>query len=102
MKFKQWLLGAALCSVFSFAATAADAPDNGLAVLGWSEATLVADRDDRKDRRDERGRADERQEKRDCRQEEGRVGKDKRECKQDEVRDGVRGQKDDDDKEEDA
>ncbi len=28
--------------------------------------------------------------------------KDKRECKQDEVRDGVRGRKDDDDKNEDA
>ena len=60
---------------------------------------LAGGPDDRKDRRQERGRSDERQEKRDCRQEEGRVGKDKRECKQEEVRDGVRGnQKSDDDK----
>ena len=43
------------------------------------------------ERRDERGRSDERQGKRDCRQDEGRVGKDKRDCKQEEVRDGVRG-----------
>jgi hypothetical protein len=102
MKFKQWLLGAALFSLLSVTGIAVGEADNGLAELGWSEATLVADGDDRKDRRDERGRADERREKRDCRQEEGRVGKDKRECKQDEVRDGVRGRKDDDDKEEDA
>ena len=46
---------------------------------------------DGEDRRDERGRSDERQDKRDCRQEEGVVGKDKRDCKQEEVRDGVRG-----------
>ena len=50
-----------------------------------------ADPDDRQDRRQERGRSDERQDKRDCRQEEGMVGKDKRDCKQEEVRDGVRG-----------
>jgi hypothetical protein len=43
------------------------------------------------DRRQERGRSDERQDKRDCCQEEGRVGDDKRECKQEEVRDGVKG-----------
>ena len=102
MKFRQWLLGAALFSLLSIAGNATGEADNGLAELGWSEATLMADRDDRKDKRDERGRADERQEKRDCRQEEGRVGKDKRKCKQDEVRDGVRGRKDDDDKNEDA
>ena len=102
MKLKQWLPGAALCSVLSVSVIAADETDEGFTALGWSEATLVADRDDRKDKRDERGRADERQEKRDCRQEEGRVGKGKRECKQDEVRDGVRGRKDDDDKEDDA
>jgi Ni/Co efflux regulator RcnB len=47
--------------------------------------------DDRQDRREERGRSDERQDKRDCRQEEGYTGQDKRECKQEEVRDGVRG-----------
>ncbi len=54
-------------------------------------AIAVADPDDRQDRRGERGRSDERQDKRDCRQEEGVVGKDKRDCKQEEVRDGVRG-----------
>jgi hypothetical protein len=52
---------------------------------------LLADNEKRKERRDERGRADERQGKRDCRQEEGRVGKDKRDCKQEDVRDGVKG-----------
>ena len=54
-------------------------------------ATAYAGVDDRVDRRQERGRSDERQDRRDCRQEEGRVGHDKRECKQEEVRDGVRG-----------
>jgi hypothetical protein len=96
MKFKQWLLGAALFSLLSVTGIAAGEADNGLAEARWSEATLMADRDDRKDKRDERGRADERRDRRDCRQDEGRVGKDKRECKQDEVRDGVRGRKDDD------
>ncbi len=55
------------------------------------EYLLLADYDNRDDRRDERGRSDERQDKQDCRQEEGVVGKDKRDCKQEEVRDGVRG-----------
>ena len=44
---------------------------------------------------------DDRQDRRDCRQDEGYVGKDKRDCKQEEVRDGVRGKQgerfDDDD-----
>ena len=61
------------------------------------EYLLLADYDDRDDRRDERGRSDERQDKRDCRQEEGVVGKDKRDCKQEEVRDGVRGNQGDND-----
>ena len=56
-----------------------------------SEYLQLADGDDREDRRDERGRSDERQDKRDCRQDEGAVGKDKRDCKQEEVRDGARG-----------
>lgn len=47
--------------------------------------------EDRQDRREERGRSDERQDRRDCRREEGAVGQDKRECKQEEVRDGARG-----------
>ena len=63
-------------------ATSNAAPDNVL---------LLAAAEDRQDRRQERGRSDERQDKRDCRQEEGRVGEDKRDCKQEEVRDGVRG-----------
>jgi hypothetical protein len=62
-----------------------------ISVLAGFNAQAFADPDDREDRRDERGRSDERQDKRDCRQEEGAVGKDKRDCKQEEVRDGVRG-----------
>ena len=60
-------------------------------LLAATQATVYAGPDDRQDRRQERGRSDERQDKRDCRQEEGVVGKDKRDCKQEEVRDGVRG-----------
>ena len=60
-------------------------------LLAVTQMPVYADDDDRQDRRQERGRSDERQDKRDCRQEEGMVGKDKRDCKQEEVRDGVRG-----------
>ena len=60
-------------------------------LLMASPVVSSADPDDRQDRREERGRSDERQDKRDCRQDEGMVGKDKRDCKQEEVRDGVRG-----------
>ena len=60
-------------------------------LLTFTQINAFADDDDRRDRRQERGRSDERQDKRDCRQEEGLVGKDKRDCKQEEVRDGVRG-----------
>ncbi len=64
-----------------------------LAILmaAMTQMPAHADPDDRQDNRDERGRSDERQDKRDCRQDEGAVGKDKRDCKQEEVRDGVRG-----------
>ena len=55
------------------------------------QSTAFSDPDKRQEKRDERGRSDERQDRRDCRQEEGAVGKDKRDCKQEEVRDGVRG-----------
>ena len=55
------------------------------------QSTAISDPDKRQEKREERGRSDERQDKRDCRQEEGAVGKDKRDCKQEEVRDGVRG-----------
>ena len=74
-----------------------DCPMKFLAVLTttcllmMTQISVAAAPDDREDRRDERGRSDERQDKRDCRQEEGVVGKDKRDCKQEEVRDGVRG-----------
>ena len=57
----------------------------------------LAAAEERQDRRQERGRSDERQDKRDCRQEEGLVGEDKRDCKQEEVRDGVRGNRGGDD-----
>jgi len=60
-------------------------------LLVVTQMSVYADDDDRQDRRQERGRSDERQDKRDCRQDEGYVGKDKRDCKQEEVRDGVRG-----------
>ena len=60
-------------------------------LLVMSQVPAYAGPDDRQDNRQERGRSDERQDKRDCRQEEGVVGKDKRDCKQEEVRDGVRG-----------
>ena len=55
------------------------------------ELLLLADSDDLLDSRQDRGRSDERHDRRDCRQDEGYVGKDKRDCKQEEVRDGVRG-----------
>ena len=61
-------------------------------LLSLAQMPVFAGDDDRQDRREERGRSDERQDKRDCRQEEGVVGKDKRDCKQEEVRDGVRGE----------
>ena len=60
-------------------------------LLMMTQVAAYAGPDDRQDNRQERGRSDERQDKRDCRQDEGLVGDDKRECKQEEVRDGVRG-----------
>ncbi len=54
-------------------------------------AVAYAGADDRVERRQERGRSDERQDRRECRRDEGYVGQDKRECKREEVRDGVRG-----------
>ena len=50
-----------------------------------------ADPDKREEKREERGRSDESQDKRECREENGAVGKDMRDCKQEQVRDGVRG-----------
>lgn len=51
----------------------------------YQPALLVAARpkDRRDNRQDDRGRSDDREERRDCRDEEGVVGKDKRDCKQD-------------------
>ena len=66
-----------------------------VSTLLFSMSTFSAP-SDRQERRQERGRADERQERRDCRREEGVVGEDKRECKQEEVRDGVGGDKEPD------
>ena len=60
-------------------------------MLSFSAAPLFADIDHRQDVRQERGHSDERQDRRECRRDEGAVGHDKRECKQEEVRDGVRG-----------
>ena len=96
MKLARIILAGAVCCAMSAPVLAKETNAGAFVVLGWNEATLVVDGDDRKERRDERGRADERRDRRDCRQEEGRVGKDKRDCKQEEVRDGVRGRKDDD------
>ena len=62
-----------------------------LLVTAVAPGVSYAGPDDRQDRRQERGHSDERQDRRDCRQDEGRVGHDKRDCKQEEVRDGVRG-----------
>ena len=62
----------------------------------YAPMAALAGPDDRQERRDERGRSDERQDRRDCRQEEGWTGEDKRECKQEEVRDGVRGRQKED------
>ena len=66
-------------------------------ILTLSQVSVYAGPNDRQDRREERGRSDERQDKRDCRHEEGLVGEDKRECKQEEVHDGARGRRDKDD-----
>ena len=60
-------------------------------LLAVTQVAGYAGPGERQDRREERGRSDERQDRRDCRQEEGVAGKDKRDCKQEEVRDGVRG-----------
>ena len=58
-----------------------DTPSNA----DYQPALLVAakPKDRRDNRQDDRGRSDDREERRDCRDEEGVVGKDKRDCKQD-------------------
>ena len=89
MKMVVMMILVAVCSQLPVAAMAAGDANSGYLLLAAAE--------ERQDRREERGRSDERQDKRDCRQEEGAVGKDKRDCKQEEVRDGVRGNRGGDD-----
>ena len=92
MKQLNVVITAALLALSQTPASAAnnDAVFGGM-VSDSSSYLQVADNDNRQDRREERGRSDERHDRRDCRQDEGVVGKDKRDCKQEEVRDGVRG-----------
>lgn len=66
------LIGLLSCSVF-----ANETPDNGM----HADGDLFMANNNRQERRG--GRQDKRDDKQDCRQEEGRVGDDKRDCKQD-------------------
>ena len=92
MKLINAMTSGILLALIQTQAHAADAADPFMGSTSATQEYLqLADNDNREDRRDERGRSDERQDKRDCRQDEGVVGKDKRDCKQEEVRDGVRG-----------
>jgi hypothetical protein len=68
------LIGLLSCSVF-----ASEDIDNGV-IASDSDALLMAD-NPRQERRGDRN--ENRDDKQDCRQEEGRVGDDKRDCKQD-------------------
>ncbi|MEJ6706018.1 MAG: hypothetical protein QNL15_17690 [Pseudomonadales bacterium] len=96
LKMEMKIVIGVLISLLSIGSYAA----NPFAVTNTNtDFVQLAASDDRQDRRQERGRSDERHDKRDCRQEEGRTGQDKRECKQEEVRDGVRGNKDHNDNE---
>ena len=60
-------------------------PESNSMFDSQSAVLLVAakPKDRRDNRQDDRGRSDDRDERRDCRDEEGAVGKDKRDCKQD-------------------
>ena len=92
MKLINAMTSGILLALIQTQAHAADAADPFMGSMSDTQEYLqLADNDNREDRRDERGRSDERQDKQDCRQDEGVVGKDKRDCKQEEVRDGVRG-----------
>ena len=91
MNLFSTLMSAILLVLIQVPVYASDADLFGALASDKQEYLQLAGSDDRQDRRQERGRSDERQGKRDCRQDEGRVGKDKRDCKQEEVRDGVRG-----------
>ena len=88
--------GALLALIQMHSHAAGDADPFAGSMSDAREYLQLADSDDRQDRRQERGRSDERQDRRDCRQDEGRIGKDKRDCKQ-EVRDGIRGNRGDSD-----
>ena len=91
MKLVYVLSAAAFLSASQIPVQAADADLFGRWSSDTDQFIQLAGDDDRQDRREERGRSDERHDRRDCRQDEGVVGKDKRDCKQEEVRDGVRG-----------
>ena len=91
MKRLSTLTSGILLVLIQISAHASEAGLFGALASDNQEHLQLAASDDRQDRRQERGRSDERQDKRDCSQDEGRVGKDKRDCKQEEVRDGVRG-----------
>ena len=83
------LLVLSIFGFLGFAVFACDDVDDGSSAVNESEL-LVAD-NNRKERRDDR--QGDRDDKQDCRQDEGRVGDDKRECKQEN-----RGGGDEDDK----
>ena len=93
MKLFSMLTSAILLVLIQVPVHANDADLFDALVSDKQEYLQLAGSDDRQDRRQERGRSDERHDRRDCKQDEGRVGKDKRDCKQEEVRDGVRGKK---------
>jgi hypothetical protein len=71
------LLVVGIMGLLSFGAFASEDVDDGM-IVGGSEDLLMAG-NPRQERRG--GRQDHRDDKQDCRQEEGRIGDDKRECK---------------------
>ena len=71
------LLVVGIMGLLSFGAFASEDVDDGM-IVGGSEDLLMAN-NPRQERRG--GRQDHRDDKQDCRQEEGRIGDDKRECK---------------------
>jgi len=73
------LLIAGVAGFLSCAVFASDDVNDALSSVSKDDPIMLAD-NRRKDRRD--GRQENRDDKQDCRQEEGRVGDDKRDCKQ--------------------
>jgi hypothetical protein len=90
------LLIAGVAGFLSFTVLASDDVNDGLSAVSNGDPIMLAD-NRRKERRG--GRQDNRDDKQDCRQEEGRIGDDKRECKQENRGDG---HDDEDEKEPDA